>query len=105
MIDRCGDPSGMEIVLLVGARPYTLPERCAIELRDRIRRYAPDDRALGYLADAITEDLELGECPEPLDLGHQQIERLDEILFGASSDEPLQWLRQACQRFAGPRAR
>jgi hypothetical protein len=51
MIDRCRDPSGMEIVLLVGARPYTLPEQAAVELRDRIRRYAPDDRALGYLAD------------------------------------------------------
>jgi hypothetical protein len=24
----------MEIVLLVGARPYILPERCAIELHD-----------------------------------------------------------------------
>jgi hypothetical protein len=69
MIDRCGDPSGTEIVLLVGARPYTLPERCAIKLRDRIREQAPDDRTLGYLADAITEDVDLGECPEPLGLG------------------------------------
>jgi hypothetical protein len=58
----------------------------------------PDDRASGYLADAITEDLELGKSPEPLDLGHEQIEALVDILFGARPDEPLQRLRQACQR-------
>jgi hypothetical protein len=102
MIVRCGDASGTEIVLLVWARPYTLPERAAVELRDRIREHAPDDRALGYLADAITEDLELGECPEPLDLGHQQIEELIDVLSGARADEPLRRLRQACRRFAEP---
>jgi hypothetical protein len=92
----------VEIVVLVGARPYALPERCAIELRDLIRTRAPDDRRLGYLADAISEDLEHGESPEPLDLGHEQIEALVEILFGTIRDEPLQRLREACQRFAEP---
>jgi hypothetical protein len=108
MIDRCGDPSGTEIILLVGARPYTLPERCAIELRDRIRQRAPDDRTLGYLADAIAEDLDLGECSEPLDLGHKQIEELIDILISASPDEPLQRLRQAAnalQNLQAERAR
>jgi hypothetical protein len=51
----------VEIVVLVGARPYALPERSAIELRDLNRTRAPDDRPLGYLADAISEDLEHGE--------------------------------------------
>jgi hypothetical protein len=92
----------VEIVVLVGARSYALPERSAIELRDLIRTRAPDDRPLGYLADAISEDLEHGESPEPLDLGHEQIEALVEILFGAILDEPLQRLCEACQRFAEP---
>jgi hypothetical protein len=70
--------------------------------RDLIRTRAPDDRPLGYLADAISEDLEHGESPEPLDLGHEQIEVLVEVLFGAILDEPLQRLRNACQRFAAP---
>jgi hypothetical protein len=69
----------VEIVVLIGARPYALPERSAIELRDLIRTRAPDDRPLGYLADAISEDLEHGESPEPLDLGHEQVEALGEI--------------------------
>jgi hypothetical protein len=59
-------------------------------------------RPLGYLADAISEDLEHSESPEPLDLGHEQIEALVEVLFGAILDEPLQRLREACQRFAEP---
>jgi hypothetical protein len=42
---------------------------------NRIRRYAPDDRALGYLADAIAGDLELDESPEPLDFGHARHRR------------------------------
>jgi hypothetical protein len=92
----------VEIVVLVGARSYALPERSAIELRDLIRTRAPDDRPLGYLVDAISEDLEHGESPEPLDLGHEQIEALVEVLFGAILDEPLQRLRGACQRFAEP---
>jgi hypothetical protein len=92
----------VEVVVLVGARPYPLPERSAIELRDLIRTRAPDDRPLGYLADAISEDLEHGESPEPLDLGHEQIEALVEILSGAILDKPLQRLRNACQRFAAP---
>jgi hypothetical protein len=62
----------VEIVVLVGARSYALPERSAIELRDLIRTRAPDDRPLGYLADAISEDLEHGEGPEPLDLVHER---------------------------------
>lgn len=49
----------MEIVLLVGARANALPEQSALEMRDRIREHASDDRMLGYLADAITEDLAL----------------------------------------------
>jgi hypothetical protein len=89
---------------LVGARPYTLPEQSALELRDRIREHASDDRMLGYLADAISEDIEPGESPEPLDLGHEQIVALVEILLGAILDEPLQRLREACQRFAEPGA-
>jgi hypothetical protein len=92
----------VEIVVLVGARPYALPERSAIELRDLIHTRGPDDPPLGYLADAIGEDLEHGESPEPLDLGHEQIEALVEILFGAILDEPLPRLREACQRFAEP---
>jgi hypothetical protein len=32
------------------------------------------DRPLGNLAYAISEDLEHGESPDPLDLGHEQIE-------------------------------
>jgi hypothetical protein len=82
-----------------------LPTQSAVELRDRIRKHAPDDRALGYVADAISEDIELGECPEPLDLGHEQIERLVDILFGVILDEPLERLHQACRRFAAPQAR
>jgi hypothetical protein len=92
----------VEIVVLVGARPYALPEDSAIELRELIRTRAPDDRPLGYLAEAVNEDLEHGESPEPLDLGHEQIEALVEILSGAIPDEPLQRLREACQRFAEP---
>jgi hypothetical protein len=92
----------VEVVVLVGAPPYALPERSAIELRDLVRTRAPDDRPLSYLADAISEDLEHGESPEPLDLGHEQIEALVEILCGAILDEPLQRLREACQRFAEP---
>jgi hypothetical protein len=92
----------VEIVVLVGARPYALPERSAIELRELIRTRAPGDRPLGYLADAISEDLEHGKSPEPLDLGHEQVEALVKILFGAILDEPLQRLRGACQRFAEP---
>jgi hypothetical protein len=92
----------MEIVLLVGARPYALPEQSALELRDRIREHAGDDRMLGYLADAITEDLERGESPEPIDLGHAQIDALADVLFGAGRDEALERLRQACQRFTEP---
>jgi hypothetical protein len=92
----------VEIVLLVGARPYVLPERSALELRDRIRERANDDRMLGYVADAISEDIERGECPEPIDLGHHQIDALVDILFSASTDEPLERLRQACQRFTEP---
>jgi hypothetical protein len=90
----------MEIVVLVGARPYALPEHSAIELRDLIRTRVPDDRRLAYLADAISTDLAHGESPEPLDLGQEQIEALVEILFRASLDESLQRLREACQRFA-----
>jgi hypothetical protein len=90
----------MEIVFLVGGRAYSVPEQSAIELRDRIRAHVSDDRTLSYLADAITEDLEQGESPEPLDLSHRQIEALAEILVGASPDEPRERLRQACQRFA-----
>jgi hypothetical protein len=92
----------MEVVLLVGGRPYTLPEQSALELRDRIREHAPDDLALGYLADAIAEDLENGESPGPFDLGHEQIEGLVDVLFGVILDGPLQRLQQACSRFFGP---
>jgi hypothetical protein len=90
----------MEIVFLVGGRSYAIPEQAAIELRDRIREHAGDDRTLADLADVITEDLEQGESPEPLDLSHRQIEALADILFGASPDESRERLRQACQRFA-----
>jgi hypothetical protein len=48
----------VEIVVLIGARPYALPERSAIEVRDLIRTRARDDRPLGYLADAISEELQ-----------------------------------------------
>jgi hypothetical protein len=92
----------MEVVLLVGDRPYTLPEQSALELSNRIREYAPDDLALGYLADAIAEDLENGESPGPLDLGHEQIEGLVDVLFGVILDEPLLRLREACHRVAEP---
>jgi hypothetical protein len=92
----------VEIVLLVGARPYALPEQSALELRELIRKHASDDRMLGYLADAITEDLEQGESPEPIDLGHAQIDALVDILFGAGRDEALERLRQACERFTQP---
>ncbi len=88
--------------MLVGARPHALPECAAIELRELIRTRAPDDRPLGYLADAISEDLGHGESPEPLDLGHEQIQAVVEVLAGAILDEPLQHLREACQRFAEP---
>jgi hypothetical protein len=74
----------VEIVLLVGARPYPLSEQSALELRDLIRERASDDRMLGYLADAISEDLEQSGSPEPIDLGHAQIEALADILFAAS---------------------
>jgi hypothetical protein len=90
----------MEIVFLVGGCAYPIPERAAIELRDRIREHVSDDRMLGYLADVISEDLTQGESPEPLDLSPGQIEALADILFGASPDGPRERLRQACQRFA-----
>jgi hypothetical protein len=54
---------------------------------------------LGYLADAISEDLEQGGSAEPIDLGHAPIDALVDVLSAASPDEALERLRQACQRF------
>jgi hypothetical protein len=99
----------VEVVVLVGARPYPLPERSAIELRDLIRTRAPDDRPLGYLADAISEDLEHGESPEPLDLGHEQIEALVEILLrrdpGQAATASAQRLPTFCSALSPARSR
>ena len=68
----------MEIVILIGARPYTLAAAQAEWLNDRIRATCvveigrtqdPDAIACLQLAEVIHEDLEAGEHREPIELG------------------------------------
>ena len=82
----------MEIVLLIGARPYTLTTAQAEWLDDRIRATCvdeigrtqdPDAIACLQLAEVIRGDLKAGEHPQPIELGRSHAVGLTEYALTA----------------------
>jgi hypothetical protein len=107
----------MEITLLIGASPYVLDESAALWLEETIRRRFSDDtgRPLDLdqldragvkclqLADVISEDLQNGDSPEPIELGETHISALAVILDDPPGETTAQLrsLVDACKRYNG----
>jgi hypothetical protein len=102
----------VEIVLLIGARPYPVTASDAQWLNDRIRTtcvddigrsHDPDAIACLQLADVIREDLETGEHVEPIELGRSHAVGLTEYVLtaGAAAEHEMEEFYESLIRFRG----
>jgi hypothetical protein len=102
----------VEIVLLIGARPYTLAAAQAEWMDDRIRATCvdeigrtqdPDAIACLQLAEVIHGDLEAGEHPEPIELGRSHAVGLTEyaLTAGAAAEHDMRGFYDSLIRFRG----
>jgi hypothetical protein len=89
-----------EIVLLIGAELYRLSAADARWLDDRIRTTCLDEigrshdldaRASLGLAEALREDLEAGQHPEPIELGRSHAVGLTEYVLTAGAAASTTW--------------
>ena len=102
----------MEIMLLIGARPYRLDEEEARWLDDLIRVTCVDHAGRSHdadavaclgLADVLREDLESGRHPEPIYLGRSHAVGLTEHVLtrAAAVEHDLDGFYEGLIRFRG----
>ena len=102
----------VEVVLLIGARPYRLTADQARWLEDRIRSTCVDDMgrpadsdalACLQLGDELAEDLDAGEHIEPIELGCSHAVGLTEYVLdvGATAEHDMPAFYEALIRFRG----
>ncbi len=102
----------MQLELLIGASPFALSEEDAWWLTHRIRETCvdvsrrpldTDAMACLQLADVLADDLERGDSPEPIELGHSHARGLTEHVLGlgAAQEHELEAFYAALLRFRG----